>query len=90
VLASGDCFRDTTGLELRELILRNSVMLLIRAVAETSDMFPAAYLRHMERFSPMRFGYVRAQRRTVEKKFARIWPTVSKQRNLRSIFDLLG
>ena len=89
-LSSGECFRGAAGLELRELILRNSVMLMMRAIADSVELYPRVFLRHVERFSPMRFSFLRAQRRMVEKKFARIWPAVSKQRNLRSIFDLLG
>ncbi len=89
VMNDRGCFADSRGLELRDLILRNSMMLLLRSMAENADLYSEVYLRHMERFSPLRFGYLRNRRRSLEAKFASIWPAIAKKHNLASIFDLL-
>jgi len=90
VLDSAGCFADPRGHELRDLIRRNCTMLMLRAVAENAGSYSGDYLRHMERFSPLGFAFLRDRRAGLERRFARIWPAVARRRNLRSIFDLLG
>jgi hypothetical protein len=90
VLDSMDCFADSRGLELRDLIRRSSTMLMLRAMAENAGLYSNEYLRRMERISPMSFVFLKNRRIAAEKRFARIRPALARRRNLRSIFDLLG
>ncbi|MBZ5496810.1 MAG: hypothetical protein LAP85_10435 [Acidobacteriia bacterium] len=90
VLDSRGCLADSHGLELRDLIRRNSTILLLRAMAESAGYYSADYVHHMERFSPLSFAFLRDRRVAIEKRFARIWPPLARRRKLRSIFDLLG
>jgi hypothetical protein len=90
VLDSKSCFTSSRGLELKDLIRRNSRMLLLRALADSANYYSCDYLRHMERFSPLSFSYLRDRRQTVERRFAKIWPQVARRRKLSSVFDLLG
>jgi hypothetical protein len=90
VLEGTDCFSDAHGLELKDLIRRNSIMLMLRAVAENADLFSSDYLLHMERISALSFSFLRDRRGEIEERFARTWSLVARRRNLHSIFDLLG
>lgn len=90
VLESNGCFADPQGLELRDLIRRNSVMLMLRAVAENAELYSGDYLQRMEQYSPLSFAFLHERRREIEARFARIWPVLARKRNLVSIFDLLG
>ncbi len=90
VLDSACAFRHPRGEELRDLIRRNSAMLMLRAVAQNADFYDPDYLRRMEVFSAVRFSYLREFQRSAERRFKRVWPALARQRNLRSIFDLLG
>jgi len=90
VLDSKSCFTSSRSLELKDLIRRNSRMLLLRAIADSANYYSCDYLRHMERFSPLSFSYLRDRRQTVERRFAKVWPQVARRRKLSSVFDLLG
>jgi hypothetical protein len=90
VLESNGCFADPQGLELRDLIRRNNINLMLRAIAENADLYSGDYLQHMEQYSPLSFAFLNERRRQIEAKFARIWPVLARKRNLVSIFDLLG
>jgi hypothetical protein len=76
--------------DLRDLIRRNSTMLLLRAVAENADSYSSGYLDQMERFSPLGFDFLRSCPRDIEERYARAWPALARRRNLDSIFDLLS
>jgi len=90
VLDLTDGFADPGSLELKDLIRRNSRMLLLRSVAECACYYSSGYLCHMERLSPLSFAFLRDRRTASEIRFAAIWPALARRRNLRSIFDLLG
>ncbi len=90
VLVSSPCFADPGCLELSELLRRNCTMLILRAVAECPDSYSGSYLRHMERFSPLGFDFLRNRRKTVEQEFSKAWGALARRRHLESIFDLLG
>ncbi len=90
VLRSGTAFRTSGGEELRDLICRNSTMLMLRAMAQNLDFYDPEYMSRMEQFSPLRFSFLREFQLAVEERFRKVWPAVSRKRNLRSIFDLLG
>jgi len=89
VLESMECASDRS-LDLRDLIRRNSTMLLLRALAENAGSYSPGYIDHMERFSPLGFDFLRSCRRSIEERYARVWPALARRRNLSSIFDLLG
>lgn len=90
VLDSTARFACPRGRELRELLRRNCTMLMLRAMAECSGSYSADYLRHMERFSPLGFAFLKDRRNAVEQKFSKIWPALARRRQLLSIFDLLS
>ncbi len=90
VLRPGPPFSSARGKELKDLIRRNSMMLMLRAMAQHADYYDSGYLARMERFSPLRFSYLREFQLTVQQRFSRVWPAVSRRRNLRTVFDLLG
>lgn len=90
VLESNGCFADPQSLELRDLIRRNSITLLLRAMAENAELYSGDYLQQMELYSPLSFVFLNERRREIEAKFTRIWPVLARKRNLASIFDLLG
>jgi hypothetical protein len=90
VLNSTDCFADPQGLELKDLIRRNSTMLILRAIAECADLFSSDYVRRMECFSPLGFAFLRNRSKDVKARFEKIWPGIARRRKLRSILDLMG
>jgi hypothetical protein len=90
VLESNGCFADPQGLELRDLIRRNSITLMLRAMAENAELYSVDYLQRMEQYSPLSFAFLNECRREIEAKFTRIWPVLARKRKLVSIFDLLG
>jgi hypothetical protein len=90
VLNSTACFTNPRGLELRDLIRSNSIMLMLRAIAESAGLFSAEYLNHMERLSPLSFSFLRERGKEVKTRFEKIWPALSRRRKLQSIFDLMG
>jgi hypothetical protein len=87
---SASPYKHPRGEELKDLIHRNSTMLMLRAMAQNVDFYKPDYLSRMEQFSPLRLSFLREFQRNIEKRFKKVWPAVSRQRNLRSVFDLLG
>jgi hypothetical protein len=90
ILNSMDCFTAPRCLEIKELIRRSSTILMLRAIAECDNLFSREYLHHMERISPLRFAYLKGQRKEISDRFRKIWPGVARRRRLQSVFDLLG
>jgi hypothetical protein len=90
VLNSTDCFTSPRGLELKDLIRRNSILLMLRAQAECADLFSSEYLSQMERLSALRFDFLRDRGKDVKKRFEKIWLKLARKRKLQSIFDLMG
>ena len=74
---------------LTDLIRRNCLYLMLRAIAQNRQFYTAEYLKQMEPCSPLRFGYLEEQCRTVESKYATVTGTLLAKRNIGSIFDLL-
>ncbi len=89
VLRSTPCFGDSDGRELGELLRRNCTLLMLRSIAECPGLYSPGYLCHMERFSPLAFGFLNERRRTIGQKFSKIWPALARRRGFVSIFDLL-
>jgi len=90
VFDSIDRFSLPRGLELKDLIRRNSAMLMMRSMAECTDCFSGAFLHQMERLAPVRFAFMKECRREIESRFRKVWPALARRRKLRSVFDLLG
>jgi hypothetical protein len=90
VLNAMDCFTTPRCLEIKELIRRSSTILMLRAIAECSNLFSREYLQHMERISPLRFAYLKRSRGEMTARFQQVWPSVARRRKLQSVFDLLG
>ena len=55
---------------LKELLRKNSVSLLITAAAEYSEFFTPAYLLRLERYSPLRFAFLRSRKERVARWLA--------------------
>ena len=89
VLEMTRSFQSRRGEELKDIIRRNSRMLLLRAVAQNADFYSGDYLCRLDRSSPLRLSWLRDTRDTAESKFRKIWPALARRRNLHSIFDLL-
>jgi hypothetical protein len=89
-LNSANCFTSPRGLELTDLIRRNSILLMLRAMAECEDLFSREYLAHMERLSPLSFAFLRDRSKEIRKRFEKIWSRLASQRKLKSVFDLMG
>jgi hypothetical protein len=50
---------------LKELLRKNSISLLITAAGEYSEFYSASYLRQLERYSPMRFSFLKSRKQRV-------------------------
>jgi hypothetical protein len=50
---------------LKELLRKNSISLLITAAGEYGEFYSAAYLRQLERYSPLRFAFLRSRKQRV-------------------------
>jgi hypothetical protein len=50
---------------LKELLRKNSISLLTTAAGEQSGCYSTAYLRELERYSPLRFGFLKSRKRRV-------------------------
>jgi hypothetical protein len=90
ILNSADSFTSPRRAELIDLIRRNSIMLMLRAMAECEDLFSREYLAHMERMSPLSFSFLRNRSREIRRRFEKAWFKLAKQRKLHSVFDLMG
>lgn len=90
VLNVDDCFTGHRAVELKDLIRRNSVMLMLRGMAECAGLYSSDYVHHMERLSPLSFAFMRDHSKEVRTRFGKIWPRLARRRKLRSIFDLMG
>jgi hypothetical protein len=53
------------------------------------QVYPVEYLKRMESFSPLRFGYLEEQSKAAESRYATSVGTLLAGRNVGSIFDLL-
>jgi hypothetical protein len=71
------------------LLRRNCLYLMLRAIAQNRRFYTAEYLRHMEPFSPLRFDYLEEQGRTVESRYGKISGILLARRNITSVFDLM-
>lgn len=89
ILDASGTFQSPRGAELKDLMQRNSRMLLLRAVAQNADFYNSDYLSHMEGSSPLRLSWLRDMTNEAEGKFRRLWPSLARRRNLHSVFDLL-
>jgi hypothetical protein len=89
-LNSANCLTIPRGLALIDLIRRNSIMLMLRAMAECDGLYSREYLAHMERLSPLSFAFLRDRSKEIRKRFEKIWPMLASRRKLQSVFDLLG
>jgi len=74
---------------LTDLLRKNCLYLMLRALAQSSRFYSAEYLKRMESFSPLRFRYLEEQGRTAESRYATLVGTLLARRNVSSIFDLL-
>ena len=50
---------------LKELLRKNSISLLITAAGEQSGYYSPAYLRELERYSPLRFDFLKSHKRRI-------------------------
>ena len=50
---------------LKELLRKNSLSLLITAAAEYGEFYSGAYLRRLERYSPLRFAFLKSRKERV-------------------------
>lgn len=90
VFDSMDRFALPKGLELQDLIRRNSAMLMMRSMAECTEFYSEGFLNAMERLAPIRFGFMKECRKDIESRFRSSWPVLARKRKLRSVFDLMG
>lgn len=74
---------------LTDLLRKNCLYLMLRAMAQSSRFYSAGYLKRMESFSPLRFGYLEEQGKAAESRYAALVGTLLGRRNVSSIFDLL-
>ena len=74
---------------LTDLLRKNCLYLMLRALAQSSRFYSAEYLKRMESFSPLRFRYLEEQGRAAESRYATLVGTLLARRNVSSIFDLL-
>jgi hypothetical protein len=79
------CYRGV----LTDLLRRNCLYLMLRAIAQSHRFYTARYLKHMESFSPLRFGYLEERCGSVESSYKAITATLLAKKNVGSIFDLL-
>jgi hypothetical protein len=47
---------------LKELLRKNSISLLVAAAGEYPDLYTEAYLRELERYSPLRFAFLKSRK----------------------------
>ncbi len=90
VLRGADCFTTARSRELADLVRRNCGNLMLRSMAECSELFSGEYLAAMERRSPLGFEFLRSRSREVKSRFEPIWSGLARQRKLQSVFDLMG
>jgi len=74
---------------LTDLLRKNCLYLMLRALAQSSRFYSAEYLKRMESFSPLRFRYLEEQGRAAESRYATLVGPLLARRNVSSIFDLL-
>jgi hypothetical protein len=55
---------------LKELLRKNSISLLITAAGEYPEFFSNAYLRQLERYSPLRFAFLKSRKQRVARWLA--------------------
>jgi hypothetical protein len=90
VLRSAPRFPISFQRVLKDLIQRNCSFLLLQAVSQNQDLFSRNYLRILEPYSPVRFGYLKSLRTALAKKHEAFKQTILERRNLPSFYQLLS
>ena len=90
VLRSAPRFPISFQPVLKDLIRRNCGFLLLQAVSQNQDLFSREYLRKLEPYSPVRFGYLKSLRALLAKKHEAFKQTVLERRNLSSFYHILS
>jgi hypothetical protein len=90
VLKTSARFSDPRNSLLRELIGDNCFILMLQSIAINCADYSRGYLRHMELYSPLRFGYLSNLRPRLEKKGARVMDSLKRRSTPLTVFDLLG
>jgi hypothetical protein len=84
-----DRFELAQGLDVKDLIRRNSAMLMMRSMAECADHYSSTFLNGMEHLAPIRFEFMKETGKDIQTRFKNSWPVLARRRKLRSIFDLM-
>ena len=72
------------------LVQENLRMLLLQSVAQSSEFYTAAFISHLEEASPVRFGYLARQEKTLAGKYSKVLASIRRNCKLDSVFEMLG
>jgi len=89
-LSSSPRFTSDQFAALKDLVKRNCIFLLLQAIAHNPEFYGKNFQQTMERYSPVRFGYLRRNRKSLNKRYKRIRRNFKEQKNLQSVIEILG
>lgn len=73
LLENDKCFNAPQMIEHKRLIGASCTLLLLSAVANNSSKYGRDYIKRIERYSPLRFGYLRKLYKKAGKEFANLF-----------------
>jgi hypothetical protein len=90
VLWSFSRFTSAPSGSLKSLIQNNLRLLLLQAVARNQAFYTADYVRRLEASSPVRFGYLARQEKTLAGRYAQVSASIRQSRKIDSLFEMLA
>jgi hypothetical protein len=89
VLWSLSRFASAQPRSLKSLIQDNLRLLLLQSVARNQEFYTPDFVRALEASSPVRFGYLARQEKTLAGRYSRMLGSIRKSRRVDSLFEML-
>ena len=90
VLWSFSRFPSTQSCSLKSLIQDNLRHLLLQAVARNREFYTPDFVAALEACSPVRFGYLARQEKTLAGRYSRVSASIRQSRRIDSLFEMLA
>jgi hypothetical protein len=90
VLWSFSRFASAQSASLKSLIEDNLRLLLLQAVARHQEFYTPDFVLRLEASSPVRFGYLARQEKTLAGRYSRMSASIRQSRRIDSLFEMLA
>jgi hypothetical protein len=83
-------FASAQSPSLKSLIQDNLRLLLLQTVARTQEFYTRDFVGALEASSPVRFGYLARQEKTLAARYSQLSASIRRSRRIGSLFELLA